>query len=59
MQQVYGRKERTLTRGGLAGVAGERDIAYRMTHSDNARRDAGVNCKNSAEAIVPWKHGKG
>ncbi len=27
MQQVYGRKERTLTRGGLAGVAGKRDIA--------------------------------
>jgi hypothetical protein len=59
MQQVYGRKERTLTRGDLAVVAGKRDIANRMTHSDNARRDAGVNCKKSAEAIVLWKHGKG
>lgn len=36
---------------------GRRQEGYsnRITHSDNARRDAGVNCKKSAEAIVPEK----
>lgn len=51
MRQMDERKAVEFTRGGLAEVADKRD--GKTTHSDNARSDAMVNCKKSAEVIVP------
>jgi hypothetical protein len=56
MWQAHEGKVVALTRGGLAGVAGKRD--GKTSHSDNPRSDAGMNCKKSAEVIVPAYAGK-
>jgi len=40
-----------LTRGDLAGVA--RGIEHKRSHSDNRCSDVSLNCKKSAEVIVP------
>lgn len=56
MWQIYGRKASGLTRGDLAVAADKRDA--KTTHSGNSFRDKDVNCKKSAEVIVPVKPGR-
>jgi hypothetical protein len=51
MQRLHGRKVIVLTRGDLAGAAVKRNA--KTIHSGNGCRDASVNHKKSAEAIVP------
>ena len=56
MWQIYEGKVIVLNGGGLVGAADKRD--GKTTHSGKPRSNAGLNCKKSAEVIVPEFSGK-